>query len=77
MPIYEYVCPGCELKFEKLRPLSQSDAGVSCPRCQETARRVLSTFACFSKGDDGMTSSVGGGSSCSSCGASSCTTCGM
>jgi len=76
MPIYEYVCPGCELEFELLRPLSRADEGVSCPRCQNTAKRIMSTFACFSKGESGLTSSIGG-SSCSSCGSTNCSTCGM
>jgi len=76
MPIYEYVCPGCELKFELLRSLSQSGEGAPCPECQQGAERVLSTFACFSTDDSGFSSPVGG-SSCASCGASSCDTCAM
>ena len=76
MPIYEYRCPDCDLKFELLRPLSQSDGGVSCPQCQHEARRILSTFACFSRDESGLTSSVGG-SSCASCSTTSCDSCGM
>ena len=75
MPIYEYLCSSCELKFELLRSLSKASEGASCPQCQNTAQRVLSTFACFSKDEGGLTSSVGG-SSCASCGATSCDTCG-
>ena len=76
MPIYEYLCPGCDLKFELLRSLSQADDGASCPRCQNAAQRVLSSFACFSKEEGGLTSSIGG-SSCASCGAASCDSCGL
>ncbi len=76
MPIYEYVCPGCDLKFELLRPLSQAGEAASCPRCQQSAGRVLSTFASFSTDESGLTSPVGG-NSCASCGATSCDTCGM
>jgi putative FmdB family regulatory protein len=76
MPIYEYVCPSCDLKFEILRPISQATEPASCPRCQKSAKRVLSTFASFSKDEGGLTSSIGG-SSCSSCGATSCDTCGL
>ena len=76
MPIYEYVCPSCDLKFELLRSLSQANEDVSCPQCQNAAQRVLSTFACFSKSESGLTSSIGG-SSCASCGATSCDTCGV
>lgn len=77
MPIYEYVCPSCELKFEKLRPLSQADAATPCPRCQQTARRVMSSFACFSRGDNGQSTAVGGSNPCASCGSSDCSSCGI
>lgn len=75
MPIYEYVCPECDLKFEKLRPLSQADTSTPCPRCQQPARRVMSRFASFTKGDNGQTAAVGG-SSCAGCSATDCSTCG-
>ncbi|MFC1941016.1 FmdB family zinc ribbon protein [Chloroflexota bacterium] len=76
MPIYEYVCSDCEYKFELLRPLSQAGETASCPRCQKPAKRKLSTFACFSTNESGLTSPVGG-NSCASCGAASCNTCGI
>ncbi len=76
MPIYEYVCPGCQLKFDLLRSLSQADEGAACPRCQATAQRVLSSFACFSRSESGVSSPLGG-SSCTSCGAASCDSCGL
>jgi len=76
MPIYEYVCPQCEVKFELLRPLSQATESASCPHCQEIAQRVLSTFACFSTDESGLSSPVGG-SSCAGCSAASCDTCAM
>lgn len=75
MPIYEYVCPACELKFELIRPASQSGAGASCPRCRKTANRVLSAFSSFSKNESGVSAPVGG-SSCGGCSATSCSTCG-
>lgn len=75
MPIYEYVCPNCGCEFELLRPLSDAEKETSCPECQNVARRKLSTFACFTKSDSGVTSAVSGSSSCSSCGSSSCSTC--
>jgi putative FmdB family regulatory protein len=75
MPIYEYVCPKCKSKFELLRPMSQANEKVSCPHCHEPSERALSSFACFSKGEGGLTSSIGG-SPCSSCSASSCDSCG-
>ncbi len=77
MPIYEYVCPECKLKFELLRSLSRADEEVSCPRCHNGANRIFSTFASFSKSDDGLATPLAGGDSCFSCGASSCDSCGL
>ena len=53
MPIYEYVCSDCGLKFELLRPLSQANEGASCPHCHNSAKRVFSTFASFAKDESG------------------------
>lgn len=74
MPIYEYVCPKCDIKFEQMRPLSQATEGATCPQCEGNARRVLSAFACFSTDESGFTSALGG-NPCASCGAMSCDTC--
>ncbi len=76
MPIYEYVCPACEDKFELIRPLSQSTEAATCPKCEKSAERILSSFACFSTDERGLSSMIGG-NSCSSCGAASCDTCNM
>ena len=78
MPIYEYVCSGCGLEFELLRPLSQAGKEASCPRCRKDAKQKLSTFACFAKDSSGLTNPVAGtGSSCSGCNATSCDSCGL
>jgi putative FmdB family regulatory protein len=74
MPIYEYVCPACDVKFELLRSLSQAGEDADCPTCQEGAKRVLSTFACFTTDESGLSSAIGG-NPCASCGAASCDTC--
>ena len=75
MPIYEYVCSDCNLKFELLRPLSQAGEGAPCSRCHNGAKRILSTFASFSKGDNGLTTPLAGSNSCGSCGLTSCDSC--
>ncbi len=75
MPIYEYICPHCKLKFELLRSMTQAGDGASCPRCQGQAKRVLSAFACFSRDDNGQAQAIGG-ISCSGCSATSCDSCG-
>ena len=75
MPLYEYVCSNCGCEFELLRSLSKAGEEATCPKCHKPAERKLSTFACFTKSDSGITSPVSGGSPCSSCSSSSCSTC--
>ena len=46
MPIYEYRCQECGGTFEKLRRMSDADAGTECPYCDsDEVRREMSTFA--------------------------------
>ncbi len=66
MPVYEYQCQECEKRFEALRPMSQMDAPIACPRCQATtARRTISVFAAISREAGGgsrmVASSTSGG----------------
>jgi putative FmdB family regulatory protein len=76
MPLYEYVCPKCKSRFELLRRMNQADEAVLCPCCNSEAEKVLSSFACFSMDDSGLSSPVGG-NSCSSCSTNSCGSCGV
>lgn len=79
MPIYEYYCTNCELRFEVLRPMRQSDSPTACPRCQAPdARKVISVFAAISRSDGGGSRLVASSSasSCATCSSSSCATCG-
>ena len=78
MPMYEYTCPECGSTFELLRSLSQADQDAECPSCHKSARRKMSTFACFSTTEGGVPTRVAGtdSSSCSSCSSGSCSTCG-
>ncbi len=60
MPIYEYECPECKERFEKLVRSAASQPETTCPACgAEGARRMVSAFASF-----GTSPSLGGGSSC-------------
>ncbi len=43
MPIYEYNCPFCREKFEKLQ--RRADEQPACPRCGKPAERSVSVFA--------------------------------
>lgn len=54
MPMYEYACPDCGAKFEKLRRMSEADAPMRCPECgKESAQRQMSTFAASGCGSGG------------------------
>jgi len=53
MPMYEYACPECGAKFEKLRKMSEADSPAPCACCgAENARRIMSTFAAGGCGAD-------------------------
>jgi putative FmdB family regulatory protein len=55
MPIYEYLCPECNGKFQKLVRGFSDPAGLSCPRCgSEQVRRAVSRFATIKSEDDRM-----------------------
>lgn len=45
MPIYEYVCPKCNLKFELKRPYSEAGEDATCLQCHTSAKRVFSTLS--------------------------------
>ena len=49
MPIYEYECEKCSLRFELKRRFGEN-SGTSCPRCQEEARRIFSPVPIIFKG---------------------------
>jgi len=76
MPLYEYICDDCQMRFEALRPFSQADDLLSCPRCQSNrTKRAISRFAAFGKAGEETTGRSLSGNPCSSCSSSSCATC--
>lgn len=69
MPIYEYLCPTCGHKFDKLQ--SMNSDGADCPHCEQPAKRAISVFAAVSKGGSEMSDfggsplpPLGGGGCC-------------
>ena len=44
MPIYEYECPRCGKRFEKLQGMSERSS-LDCPDCASPARRLMSVGA--------------------------------
>ena len=49
MPIYEYVCQGCEHRFEVKQKMSD-DPLTDCPRCGKPVSKVISAPAIMFKG---------------------------
>ena len=46
MPLYEYVCEGCDHEFEAMQSLSTKPEETICPKCQAPkSRRIMSSFA--------------------------------
>jgi putative FmdB family regulatory protein len=45
MPIYEYQCPSCDTRFERLRPMSAAGQPLDCPSCSKPASQVVSPLA--------------------------------
>jgi putative FmdB family regulatory protein len=67
MPLYEFACPTCDNRFERLLSFDAATGGVACPSCGKgESRRLISTFAALSRSADGSTQMVaGGGCACS------------
>ena len=49
MPIYEYVCNDCGYAFERMQSFSD-DPLTTCPECQGTVRRVITSVGVIFKG---------------------------
>lgn len=49
MPIYEYVCQGCENRFEIKQKMSDPPV-ADCPRCGQPVTKVISAPAIMFKG---------------------------
>jgi putative FmdB family regulatory protein len=46
MPMYEYICEGCDHRFEIMQPLNAKADETVCPRCNTAkSRRLMSAFA--------------------------------
>ncbi|MBY0505417.1 MAG: zinc ribbon domain-containing protein [Bryobacteraceae bacterium] len=76
MPMYEYRCPECDRRFEKLRRMSEAEQPAECPQCaSRTAERQLSGFAAVSVGGSaggGAEMQMGGGCARPGCGPGGC-----
>ena len=51
MPLYEYYCDTCKIKFEQIVTDSDEDAG-KCPKCKtKNTEKLISTFKVGGRGD--------------------------
>jgi len=41
MPLYEYRCGACGLKFEALKPVEERQI-AQCPQCGQPAKKIIS-----------------------------------
>jgi putative FmdB family regulatory protein len=52
MPIYEYMCPACQGRFQKLVRGFDDPPGLACPRCNSVeVKRAVSRFATLKSED--------------------------
>lgn len=70
MPVYEYVCGPCQVRFE--RYVQRFNEPVQCPQCQGSeVEKQLSTFAALggpSRAASGGSPRAGGGCCAGGCG---------
>ena len=45
MPLYEYLCPACKTRTEKLMKVSDFKPKIKCPKCGKQAPKAISAFA--------------------------------
>ena len=70
MPLYDFRCQECGVRFEKRLSFSQSDTRVACPTCaSQHTRRLISAVMVLGVGASGATTEGGG---CGCGGACSC-----
>jgi putative FmdB family regulatory protein len=56
MPLYEYICPNCKKRFEKLvLSPKPTDETQECPNCKQDAKKTFSVPAKFAWGDRNKT----------------------
>ncbi len=70
MPIYEYVCPECRVRFDRLQPVGVSYA--ECPDCGMPSKKALSLFSAVVSSDGEFAGPVAGMGGCGGCAGGAC-----
>lgn len=74
MPIYEYLCNDCGVKFDVFRSMKNADEPITCKNCLgNNTKRALSVFFASSEGRS-LTSNQ---NSCHTCSGGNCSACGQ
>ena len=74
MPIYEYECSECSLRFDKRKKFKDAGLAVSCPKCGGLGDRRLSVFAsvAMTTSRENITSTASDTSTGGCCGGGGC-----
>lgn len=76
MPIFEYECTQCLVKFEELIRNQSEEETLSCPQCKSAkVEKQMSMFGFSSHSGNGSESRGSSSSSCSSCASKNCASC--
>jgi putative FmdB family regulatory protein len=73
MPIFEYWCKHCQIKFEEFLFPFEREKKPTCPHCGEKETEKL--FSAFGFRSGGEFTPSTGSSSCESCSSKQCTSC--
>lgn len=74
MPIYEFFCNKCGVKFDYL--VRGGGDSISCPACHgRDLKKLISGFAFHSKGNDAFPGTGQASSSCGGCSGGNCSCC--
>ncbi len=74
MPIYEYICQDCGLRFDLLRSMKDADAPIACQAC--SSQHTTRTLSLFNAQSGGRIVAGGGKDGCAGCTGGSCASCG-
>jgi putative FmdB family regulatory protein len=71
MPKYEYFCRTCNTRYEKIRPMTEADAPIDCPNCEEQNSSTPHSSADYSSSSAMSSGGCGCGGACACGGHSS------
>jgi len=71
MPIYEFRCKRCDVRFEERRTMQGADAPATCPNGHDEVSRLLPVFATTGLATQGGSPCASGSACCGGACASS------